>query len=81
MRIAVFSKISKRKLGDRPQRIDFEPHAVLRGFLATKGRRDSRTSPRGGMHPMDANFANIDVGFASPLSQNLCSTTYDVVMY
>ncbi len=49
VRIAVFSKISKRKLGDRPQRVDFEPHAVPRSFLATKGRRNSRASPRGGV--------------------------------
>ena len=55
--IAVFSKISKRKPGDRPQRIDFEPHAAPRGFqtgftgltrlslvgfLATESRRDRR---------------------------------------
>ena len=53
-------------------------------FFSHKGQeKQPRLAEVGGgvVHPMDANFANIDVGFASPLSQNLCSTTYEVIMY
>ena len=69
-RIAIFGKISKRKPGDRPQRIDFEPRAARRAF-SHKGQERQPRLPEGGvctqcthssppnarnrMHPIDAN--------------------------
>ena len=53
------------------------------GVFSHKGQeKQPRLAEVGGVvHPMDANFANIDVGFASPLPKILCSTTYEVIMY